>query len=178
MASTRYPPYKLRNTPFSKHLSSNGDGTGTVHATGNYSVTPLTLKITPPEGKVYRIHSMSLVVEDNGGFNSGYYGNGIVLTNGISFKLRDELGAVVSDFTNGEPIKTTGLMAHFFDRLEYINYGTGDEVVRASINFLQTMGDFVELRYGETLEVTFNDNFTGLIHHDVVAHGYILRSRT
>jgi hypothetical protein len=158
-------------------VSSNGDGTGTVHATGNYSVTPLKLKITPPEGKVYRIHSLMLVVEDNGGFNSGYYGNGIVVTNGISIKLRDELDNVVSDFTNGEPIKTTGLMAHFFDRLEYINYGTGDEVVRAIINFQESMGDFVELRYGESLEANFSDNFTGLIHHDLVAQGYILRSR-
>jgi len=82
------------NESVDRFLDTNGDGTGTKSATGNYAESPVSFFIQPPAGEVFRLNRMLVHIEDSGTFDSGSYGNGITLTNGIT------VSKVISGHTN------------------------------------------------------------------------------
>ena len=145
-----------------KLLSSNGDGTGTTNAIGNYSTTPLSLKYIAPEQYVVNIYRMIVKVRDTGSFDVEKYGNNITLTNGIRIYHRHGNGDLVAELT-AKPILSSGdWSAHCYD-VQVLSFGTGDEVLSVRWTFAAS-GQPVMLdgQDGDYIELVLNDNFTGL----------------
>jgi len=156
-----------------RHLDTNGDGTGLIDATGDYSAAEEIFYIQPPAGSVYRIARMLVHVEDSGTIDSGKYGNGIVLTNGITVRSKDDTGVIV-DYCGGHPIIVNQHWAMMCYDVTRSNYGAGNEHLNARWTFSKS-GQFMRLvgDNNERLEIVFNDDFTGLVAHHFTIQGYI-----
>ena len=82
------------------------DGAGTINFIGDYSVTPKKAFITPPPDRTLYINRLVVFIGDYGYVDAGYYGNSLVLVNGIRGYIEDANGNIIKDFTAGMPIKT------------------------------------------------------------------------
>lgn len=155
-------------------LSSNGDGTGTTQAIGDYSATPLSLSFKHAEKEVVHIHRMIVKVQDSGTFDAANYGNGITLTNGITVNHRDTNDTILETLT-AYPVKTTGdWAAQCFD-VNHFAFGTGDEIIAVRWTFSKSgLPVKLKLHEGEYLEVYLNDDFTGLTDHVFKVDGYYI----
>lgn len=156
-----------------RYLDTSGDGTGTKSAIGNYSGGQEIFYIQPPAGTIYRLARMLVFVEDSGSFDSGSYGNGIVLTNGIEVRVQDGSGTI-SDMTNGIPVKTNPHWKRLCYDAVRSNYGTGNESLGVRWTFTKA-GQFIRLDgdSNERLEVLLEDDFSGLVAHNFLVQGYI-----
>ena len=155
-----------------RYLDTNGDGTGTVHAIGDYSVAPTSFFIQPPPGQIFRIVRMLVYIEDSGSFDSGRYGNNIILVNGITVQsLIDSQPHVLS-------AQLPVLINSHWNRLCYdftvSSYGAGNETATGRWTFRKA-GQSVRLigDNNDRLEVILNDDFTGLADHTFLVQGYI-----
>lgn len=158
-----------RYSPILRSLDTVGDGSGTMNAVGNY-VTPTTFKITCPSGKKYNITEMLVHISGATNFSIGAYGNiAGGRTNGV--KIQFTVGGVTSVLNTGEFFKTNDDWAHVSSYINHIAYaGGGDSIV---VPFSITdFGIPLQLSGGDSLEVVLNDNFTTLVSHHFVAHGY------
>ena len=156
-----------------KLLSSNGDGTGTSNAIGDYSVTPLSLKLKLT-GNILpiEIERMIVMIQDTGAFDADKYGNGITLTNGIRVYVRDIADAVIEELTMF-PILSSGDWAGHCHDLNHFAFGTGDEIATVRWTFGKS-GKPITLDFskGEYLEVLLNDSFVGLVKHRFGVQGF------
>lgn len=156
-----------------RFLDTNGDGSGTKNANGNYSSAEEIFYIQPPAHQNYLLYRMMAYVKDSGTFDSGSYGNGITLTNGIAVRVSDDSG-VQHDLTDGVPVKTNpDWRQHCFDA-EPSSYGLGDEALGVRWTF--TRGGppiLLEGANGDRLEVVLHDDFSGLITHTFKVEGVI-----
>jgi len=155
-----------------KLLSTNGDGTGTTDAIGNYSVTPLSLKYIAPEKYIVSLTRIIVKVRDAGDFDTEKYGNNITLTNGIRIYQRHGNGDLIAELT-ALPITSTGdWSAHCYD-VQELAFGTGDHVLSVRWTFAAS-GQAVKLdgQDGDYLELVLNDNFTGLNEHIFCIQGF------
>lgn len=152
-------------------MSSNGDGTGVIDAIGDYSVTPMSMKITSSEAERVEIHRMLVGIQDSGAFDAVKYGNGVELTNGIHLQLMDSEGAVLERYTP-EAVKTNAAWAFMCHDFNHLNFGTGDEVGTVRWTFTKA-GQPIVINFGagEYLEILLNDDFTGLTHHFFTVEG-------
>lgn len=153
-----------------RFLDTNGDGTGTKSAIGNYAGSPVSFYIQPPAGDVYRLYRMLVHVEDVNTFDSGSYGNGIVLTNGIT--VSKVISGQTVQMTDGVSIKKTPHWQMFCYDVDISSYGLGNE--HASVRWTFTKGgNPVRLvgDDGDRLQVVLNDDFTGLVDHHFFVQG-------
>ena len=154
-----------------RYLDTNGNGTGTKSAVGDYSVTPETFFIQPAAGTYYFLYRILFSVEDNGAPNAGFYGSNLTLTNGVI--LRSKTGAAEdTDFTDGIPIKRNAE----FGRLAYDStpqsYGIGDNFVLCRFTFDKFGGPLVlKGDDSQSLEIALNDDFSGLTGHYFMVEG-------
>lgn len=161
-------------TYLGRYLDTNGDGSGSRDATGNYSVTPEIFYIQPPSSQVYRIHRMIPSLVDANGLIADEYGNlGAPLTNGIQVRIQDDSGTLI-DLTDTLPVQTNGDWAHLCHDVNLFDWGSGNDHVTARWTFANSG---TELRLiganNERLEVVLNDDFTGLLEHEFRVEGYI-----
>ena len=99
--------------PLIRYLDTNGDGTGTKDANGNYSVTPATFYIKPPLNEIYSITEFLIHVSDAQNFTITGFGSIAALTNGINiYAKRNNIISI--DVMDGIPIKTNPQLLHFF----------------------------------------------------------------
>lgn len=161
------------NLLLSRYLDTNGDGTGTKNATGDYSVTPETFYIAPAAGEVFRINRLLILVEDTAGMEADEYGNlGSALANGITARVHNGTATVV-DLTDGIPITTNAEWGALCYDVDLKTWGTGNEflLVRWTLAAagvpIRLDGDATE-----ALELVLNDNLTGLVAHKFLAQGY------
>lgn len=154
-----------------RYADTNGDGTGTKNAIGNYSVTPQRFNLTPPAGEVFRVERMLISVSDSGTFDADKYGNGIALTNGVTVEKRDANGQII-DYCDGVPVvNNTGWAQLCYDKTIH-SEGVGAEIMTIRWTFskggapVTLIGD-----QGEFLSILLNDDFTGLISHYFFLHG-------
>jgi len=84
----------------SQYLSTDGDGTGTIEATGNYSVTKGYFSIQPPANQVYVITRMNVIIRDTSITAEKYGGIASGLTNGLRIDKRSGK-VVLSDLIGG-----------------------------------------------------------------------------
>ena len=157
----------------STHLDSIGDGTGVINANSDYSSGgsgSTEFFIAPPTGSAYRIHRLIVFVEDVGSFDSGFYGNSVVLGNGMTVTIESGSTTLV-DLTNGHPITTNSSWAHFCHDLTVFTFGTGNEFMSVRWTFAKS-GTPVRLENPERLVVTLNDDLTGLVAHHFLVQGF------
>lgn len=162
------------NLGFSRFLDTNGDGTGTKNANGNYSGATGTFYLAPPAGVIYRVERMLVTVEDTAGFSAAEYGNlGALLTNGIQVRVHNGT-STVQDLTDGIPVKGNAGWARFCYDADLKAWGVGNEILVARWTFskmgapLRLDGDATE-----ALEVLLDDDLTGLVAHYFLAQGVV-----
>lgn len=158
----------------SQHLSLSGDGVGTVDFIGDYSSVADIAYIQPPASTIYRVARMIIYIEAGSGFRAERYGNlSGALANGIHVHVENDGGTIV-DLTSGFPIKTNGAWGHACFDVDLKTWGAGDEMLLARWTF-QRSGQFIRLDgdENERLEISLDDDFTGLVHHKFLIQGYV-----
>lgn len=153
---------------FSRYLDTNGDGTGTKNANGNYSSAAETFYIDGP----LTITRMIVSVEDTGGMQAEEYGNlGTALTNGITIDIDSGgLDNELVDLTDGEPIKTNAGWGQLCYDVDLKSWGAGDDLLVVRWTFDKS-GAPIKLGDDDRLEITLNDDFSGLIGHYFLVQG-------
>ena len=163
-----------------RHVQLQGlteDGLGVNNnVNGNYSVTPKTFSYTPPVGDIFYVSRIVVYVEDTGTFDTGAYGNAVVMTNGYHvWHTHDEHTHIIIPDTNA--IKTTGDMASNMFKLNHESFGAGNEFIAAPFSFEEVGGPIVlNGNTGDTFNAEFRDNLTGLVRHNFTLQGYVLHS--
>lgn len=170
--------FKTNDTGHQRQINSfyadtNGDGSGTFEAVGNYSSAPVSFSIKPKAGEILRIARLIVFIEDSGAMDSGFYGNGIVLTNGIKFMVRKNGVENHSQSTAQAPVKTNGDLASLCHDLTYASWGAGNTYITARWTYTK-FGQYIRLKgdNSDSFNVILNDNFTGLIKHRFCVQGY------
>jgi hypothetical protein len=159
--------------PFFRFLDTNGDGTGTKDAIGDYSVTQGVFKIAPAAGEVFRIHRLLVYIEDTAGMTSSEYGNlGSALPNGVQLRIHNGTSTVL-DLLDGVPVTVNGEWGGLCYDVALKSWGAGNDVLLVRWTFtnagapLRLDGDATE-----ELQVLLDDNLTGLIHHRFQVQGF------
>ena len=162
------------NRLFSRFADTNGDGTGTKNANGNYLITPDILYIQPPPQTVYRVHRMLISLEDTSGMQAQEYGNtGGALTNGVQARVQDGDGTL-SDLTDGVPVKTNAHWGRMCYDVDVKSWGSGNELLCVRWTFAKSGAAIVlDGTLNERLEILLNDDFTGLISQYFLIQGNI-----
>jgi len=158
---------------FFRYLSTDGTTNGTKNAIGDYSGATEIFYIQPPDGVVYRVSRMIPFIEDAGSFDSGKYGNSVVLTNGIEVRVQDDSGTII-DMTDGVPIKTNPHWKRLCYDVDPSAYGSGNEALGVRWTFTKA-GQYIRLdgSNNERLEVLLHDAFDDLIGHYFQVQGYV-----
>lgn len=143
------------------------------HANKDYSVTPASFVLKPGAGVVWYIARMMVYVEDAGSFDSGGYGNGSALTNGIEIKVMQGVTEKIS-ITNDQPVKQNTHWKKFCYDIEVSNFGLGNESLGARWTFTRG-GTYIKLDgdQGEYISVNLSDDFTFLVDQTFLFQGFI-----
>lgn len=158
-------------------LDTNGDGSGTVNATGNYASAATDFYFEAAEDCF--IYRMIVSIEDTSGMQADEYGNlGAALTNGWELKVKDASDVVLSDETAGVAVKTNaGIGRNCFD-VDVKSWGITptDELLVARWTFEKDSQPLF-LRQGDKLVIALNDNFTGLVDHYFMVKGELANTQ-
>ena len=166
-----------QKTRINRYLDTNGDGTGTKSAIGDYSDATGSgveiFYIQPAAGQVFRLSRIIPFVEDAGSFDSSKYGNGITLANGLQIRIQNDSGTVL-DLLDGLPITINTHWARLCYDMTISTFGAGNEYLHARWTFSKS-GQFMRLDgdNNERLEIVFNDDFSDLVSHYFKVEGYI-----
>lgn len=147
-------------------ITDTGTGTHTLHAVQKF-------KIAPASGETMELARMIVSITDVGAPDSGKYGNDIDLTNGITMFLDSTDDVDNVDITDSLPIKTNsdwGRLAGV--DVQDMAWGTGNDQVVVRFTFEKSGVPLVlHGGWGHVLEVTLNDNFSGLVEHYFMVQG-------
>jgi hypothetical protein len=173
-------PFSSSNTPNSyrpliRFLDTNGDGTGTKNATGNYSASATSFFIQPPINSIYMLTQFFIQLSDAGGFVQNVYGSlATALTNGLL--IRAYRGSTLTlDLTDGIPVKNNDNFLHLSEQTFITNWSGGADSLTCTFD-THTFGVTFPLNgtYLDKLEVVCNDDFTGLVDQTFLVRGYII----
>lgn len=166
----------FRSAPLVRFADTVGDGSGSIDANGDYSVTPGTLKIIPPPSMVFVCQRFSIIIADAKAMDSGGYGsNGAnPLTNGCTFTVvRD--GVTLLDFTSGVPVTTNAEWAMYMDDITIHDFGSGDVLLAAHVNEAALdWPRYLDGRAGDEFHFICNDDLTHLTKHRVLWLGLMV----
>lgn len=152
-----------------RYLDTNGDGSGTKNANGDYSSVADEF-YCQPDMSVY-INRLIISIEDTSGMQAQEYGNlGSELTNGWELKVTDASGSVKLDLTDGIAVKTNAQIGRNCYDVDVKTWGAGDELLVARWTF-GASGAPLYLSANDKLSVTFNDDLSGLISHYFLIQG-------
>lgn len=162
------------NDLFSRYADTNGDGSGTKNANGDYSGTADIFYIQPPAGTVFRAHRMLVSLEDTSAMTAEEYGNlGAALTNGIQARVQNDSGTI-ADLTDGVPVKTNAHWARVCYDADVKTWSNGDELLAARWTFAKSGAAIVlDGTLNQRLEILLNDDFRGLISQYFLIQGNI-----
>lgn len=155
-------------THFYQYLDTNGNGTGTTNAIGNYATTADDFYYTATE--YCYLNRLSLSIEDAGNFDADKYGNGIELTNGIQVLV--ELAGTEYRIDGGISIKNNANWARYCFEAEVKAWGIGNTFLIAQKFFEDLNGIPFVLEAGDKFIIRLNDDFTGLIGHRFLLQGH------
>jgi hypothetical protein len=163
---------KRRNHIF-RYLDTNGNGTGTKNAIGDYS-SGQGFYITPQiVGQQYSLSRVVVYIEDdNNSFTLATYGGASALSSGIVPRvvLRD---GTTTDLTDGLPVKNNSGWAELCYDFTMTSYPAGNNFFHARWTFARS-GYPVVLNYGDKLEFLLQDSMTALVAHRFMVQGYIV----
>lgn len=153
--------------PFARRLDTVGDGTGTSNAIGNYA-SPTRFMLKPAAGELLIINELHIYVEDGGAFDSGLYGNNIVLTNGINVELVQ--GSLVGNLQGANAIMSNSHWTRVTFSTQTMDFGSGNNAIAWRWSFKEMFVPLT-LTAEDELAVILQDNFTGLVNHSFSARG-------
>jgi hypothetical protein len=160
-----------RFLPFTRFLDTNGDGTGTNDAVGDYSEVAQEFYIECPADESFFIARMIVAVGDTTVMQAQEYGNlGSALGVGVAIDYRDDAGVVFQTLTNGFPIKTNAGWGQMCYDADVKAWGAGNELLLVRWTF-ERHGHGVDLDPGHKFVVTLNDDFEGLLSHTFAVEG-------
>ena len=164
--------YASQGIPLIQYLSTNGDGSGTVNAVGNYSGAEKIFYIQPPKGTVYIISELLIHLADSTNFSIGGFGSRAALVNGVTVRARRN-GVQLLDITGGQPIKTNPHLTHLTSRYALLDFPGGGNSITVAFH----RDDFgVDLTLNgdlkDTLEAVLHDDFSSQDDFHFIAHGY------
>jgi hypothetical protein len=164
-------PIQLNGTPLIRYLDTNGNGTGTKTAIGNYSITPATFFIQPSAAQNFVITELVFQYSDSGGFPIAGYGSGAILTNGIRFEA--VINGVTFDLLDGLRIKRNDDYFHLITNTKLQLFSGSGGTVNGSFN-ISDFGVPLKLKgaTADKLQIILNDNFSLLVDQTFVVHGY------
>lgn len=166
--------YGIVPTPIYRHLDTNGDGSGTKNAIGDYSSTAEIFYIQPPAGQIFRLTRMMVLISGRApSVKTDTYGSVPTLSNGVQTRVQDDSGTII-DLVDGLNVKTNGCWGRLcFDSELYTSTANTDSYVRVRWTFekagypIRLVGD-----RNERLEVVLNDDFTDGGSADALALNY------
>ena len=166
--------FRSSNTLFSNFADTNGNGTGTKNANGDYSGAVEAFYIQPPAGTIYRVHRMIASLEDTSGMTPEEYGNlAAALGNGIEVMVKDDSGTLV-DLTDGVPITTNAQWGRMCYDVDLKTWGASNELLVARWTFAKSGAAIVlDGNHNGRLEILLNDDLQGLISHYFLVQGNI-----
>jgi len=155
---------------FYQRLDETGDGSGNDNMNIDGSSAPIIFKIKPGIDESLKIARIIVYVEDSGTFDAEKWGNGITMSNGIEFKLKQN-GIPVNKL--GFNIKSSGDMAGICHDLNHQAFGTGNEFVTFRLTFTKA-GRYVRLSgaEGDEMQCIINDDLSGLVKMHIIAQGF------
>ena len=161
---------KLAAQAIYRYLDTNGDGTGTKNANGNYASVADEFYFQAKHACT--IERMLIHIEDTTGMQQQDYGNiAGGLTNGYSLVAKDKAGVTIMDLMNGVVVKNNGAIGRTCYDVELKTWGAGNEALQARWRF-SAAGQPIFLPQGHRLSITFNDDLTGLLEHYFMLQGY------
>jgi hypothetical protein len=137
-----------------KYLSLDGLGV-TKNANVNGSVTPQKFFVKPPANRIYDLRQLIIHIED-ASVPPGSYGEIAALTNGVTIKVLNDADVEIMDLLDGGAAKTNDKYYHISPKVEF-----GDTVV----NIYIPLEPGIALEPHERLEVSIDDDLTGLVEH-------------
>jgi hypothetical protein len=156
---------------FSRHLDSNGDGTGTISFAFDADATPTTMAIIPVAGQRLHISRLLVSMEDATVQAANYGAIAGGLTNGIPLTWKTRGREV--DLLDGDNIKRNGdLAAHCFD-VDRITWGAGDDLLKVRWTFTKG-GAYLTLDgdQGDGLFSYLSDDLSDLSKHEFIVQGW------
>ena len=158
----------------SMHMVLASDGT-TTNANGNYSGGAVIFEAQPAAGEVWSIARLLVTVEDNGVWREEWYaGTGSALTNGISIRVSNDSGVMVT-ITDAVTIHTHGDWGHYCYDNSFATTGSGDNVQRTRWSFFKASASGRGLRLigdnNERLEIVLEDDFSSVSGQFFVVQG-------
>ena len=157
--------------PLFRYVDTDGDGTGTKNAVGNYASAAETFYIAPPATKVFYIHRLIVTITDAGAPDSGKYGNNIVLTNGILASVTNNSTEI--DLCDGVPVKTNADWGRMCYDMKPDTFGAGNDSVTVRWTFSKSGQPLILAGdRSDQFTITLNDDFSDLIGHYFMIQGY------
>lgn len=157
---------------FSKFMTLDNDGV-TIDSAVDGSSVKKSFVVKPKPGEIMKIARLISSIIDGGSFDSGSYGNGLALTNGITAFFRIDGVDTFPAFDPQFPIKTNPdwAAACFDGRLD--DYGQGDAQLVNRFTFTK-FGKFMVLdgNKGDEFVIYINDDLTGLSRQLFLLQGY------
>jgi hypothetical protein len=149
--------------PFTQYADEDGDGTGNNNANGDYSgANAEEFFIQPGPDQIILVNRAIIFIEDDGGFRADHYGVlGAALANGIMVQLQTKTGGVITDYTDGFPIKANADWGRLSYDVSFESFGAGTNYVTCRWTFGKT-GLPLLLQRETKLVFKLNDNFTGI----------------
>lgn len=148
---------------------------GVIDATGDYSVTPKTFVVEPPPGFALMGSRLIITVEDTAPMDSGFYGNNITLTNGISI-WRERNGVLQVQWTDPNfPVTRNADWASYCHDVTLHSFGIGNSILTARWTATR-VGPPIPFRswLDERMVIYLNDDFTGLNGHKFQFQGQLV----
>lgn len=155
----------MGHSPFFRFLDTDGDGTGTKVAIGNYSGGQ-DFKYVHPRGSntIADIHRLMVHIQDTSPLSADEYGGLAALTNGIQLLVTDVNDVTFRDLTDGVPIKSNAHWGRFCYDFSLDTFGSGGDFCQARWTF-NAAGSPLHLKPGWSFIARMSDNLTGLIDH-------------
>ncbi len=110
-----------------EYLDTNGDGTGTTNAIGNYATVADDFYYEATQK--CSIERMIICVRDTGAFDAEDYGNGIALTNGVRILIHDDAQNQDVYLDGGIAVVNNAGWGGLCYDVDVKTWGTGDEIM-------------------------------------------------
>lgn len=152
--------------PFARFLDTVGDGSGSIDAAANFSVTPGVFKLTPAASTVVLLDKIRVLIGDTSPFSLAGYGAGAAVATGLDIAIvsaEDETQIVAQVY-----IALTRHLDLVFAHSEWLTgLGGTDDLLLADLPVLRSIDD------SETLRVKLDDDFSSLSLHQFVLYGTV-----
>lgn len=165
------------NVPLFRYLDTVGNGSGTKNATGDYSGAAERFLIAPALDEIFLVEHLILVLEAEATLDNSSFGRFVLpLTNGIFFRVRDLNDTVVTDLTDGVPVKTTFDFAKYGIDARYHAFGEANDQWVVKWDLVDSGQPLIldgRADYRHNLNMELNDDFSS----DVVTLSAFVRGR-